>query len=163
MSDLPEQTPPDEGEEMENGLEVPSGPGKQVIRQMMTQFEMMAMRKGREGIDISIFSNEQKDKLLDIVLQSEQNSSNLQKEKIAADKEISLARIKAKTVVQRTNRYIYLGTLVAVFVISLIVFLKVPDYITQWLSFVTGICGGYGIGYAAKSKSEDVTLKEAQE
>ena len=129
-------------------------PPKNKMQSIFESLEVMALQKGKGGMDINSFSSEQKDKLLDILAKNEDNAFTYHTKKLEVTKDISLAHINSSTVTQRTKRYTILGSLfVGSFVTVLILILK-EQFFIHWLTFITGIFGGIGIGRYSKESKE---------
>lgn len=131
----------------QNEDESPKGKIEQVFEKM----EMMALHKNA-GIDISVLSDAQRDKLINVMEQNENHAFEYHTKKLDNDKEIKLARIQAGTISLRTNRNALLSIIAGCIAVTLCILFFKDEYLTVWLSFITGIAGGYGIGKIPKSE-----------
>lgn len=131
---------------------------KSKVQGIFQSLEMMVHQRGKSGFDISSFSTEQKDKLLDMLASNEANAFSYHTKKLEVTKELTLAHINSTTVTQRTNRYIGISTIAVLSIITVVILLFKDTYFIHWLTFITGLLGGFGIGRFAKdsSKSEKV-------
>jgi hypothetical protein len=76
---------------------------------------------------------------------------------------VQLARISASTVNQKTNRHFILGALAAFSIITLVIFLVNAAYFTPWLTFITGLIGGFGYGRSSATKTETTKSNNTEE
>lgn len=129
--------------------------GSKKMQAMFQELQMMASHRGRGGFDISKFTPQQIDKLLETVSQNESNSFKYHEKRIDAVKDIELAKIKASSIAKINVRY--LTIFAAIFVIGITVLLIVLNdkYLINWFTFIISLGGGVGIGRATKSNSNE--------
>ncbi len=113
------------------------------------KFEMMAMRQGG-GLNLGSLNETQRDKLLGVVEKNEEHAFEYFKEKLKTKKEIKLKEIEAGNFTFRTNRITMVIVLLALFVVTVIILYTKDNYFVPWLTFLTGLIGGYGF---AKTQS----------
>jgi len=132
----------EEGEEI-NDLGLP----RKQVQSIFEELEIMAMQKGnRSSFDFSSLDKEQKDKVLDTMVENEKNTIRYHTERLAAIKEIELKKIDASVITQRTLRSLLIGFgLVVVPIITLLILFFKDNYFIPWLTFLTGILGGFGL------------------
>ena len=123
------------------------------VKGIFEQFEMMALNKGREGVDLSHFSDEQKTRLLSMLEKGEDNAFNYHMKKLDVDSKIKLRRIDSKTVEQKTDRYTRIGVLSIGFIITLCILFFKDNYFGEWIAFIAGGAGVYGISNYQKNKT----------
>jgi len=119
----------------------------------------MAMRKMSKGGEMfDSLDKEQKDKLIEGMVESEKNQYNYHLKKLDNDKEVQLRQITANTAGGRNTTFLITAVLVVALVISVIILLMKDTFFSQWLSFITGIAGGFGLSKigpkTAKTNSE---------
>ena len=114
---------------------------------MLSQAEMMMMmqRTNNDSMDLSPFNSEQKDKLLSLAEKGQDQGHELAKLQLSANLEIAKKTIDAANINQRTLKYVLLGGMIALFVITLIVLFFEKEFFIPILSFITGLCGGAGV------------------
>jgi hypothetical protein len=143
--------------ESNNPLEIlPPIQPKNKVQSIFESLEVMALQRGKGGVDIGSFNSEQKDKLLDIMGKNEENAFAYHTKKLEVSKEVALAHITSTTVVQRTKRYIGIGILTLTSVITVLILLLKSEFFIHWLTFITGLAGGFGIGKISKDEISEV-------
>lgn len=154
MSDVTPLNQPEDDKNSSLSLNEP----KSKVQGIFQSLEMMVHQRGKSGFDVSSFSPEQKDKLLDMLASNEANAFSYHTKKLDVTKELTLAHINSTTVTQRTNRYIGISVVAVLSIITVVILLFKDTYFVHWLTFITGLLGGFGIGRFAKdsSKSEKV-------
>lgn len=155
-------TDPEEVEEASDKPEItsPQFP-KSRVQEVLHELEIMAMQKGgRSGLDVSNFDKSQIDKLLDTVAENERNAFAYHTKRIDAFKEIELKKIDASIFNQRTFKIVIIGSLLIVVpaLTMLILFYKEAFFI-PWLTFLTGILGGYGLSKATSGFFKQIETK----
>lgn len=117
------------------------------ISGMMRELEMMIMEKSKSssGIDLGSLSESQKDKVIETLSKHEDNAYNVYMKRLEVGKDLKTKEINASIVNQKTNRYVYIGSLTAFFLITLLILFFKDGYLGQWLAFVTGLVGGFGL------------------
>lgn len=127
---------------------------KHKVEGILDELQMLAIHnKGRSkgGLDLSNFLPEQNDKLLEILSKNEDNAFQFHTKRLEYGKEIELKRIEAATVNQRTIRVILIaGLLIVLPVISLLILFFKENFFLPWLTFLTGLAGGFGLGKTTK-------------
>ncbi|MDP3150002.1 MAG: hypothetical protein Q8N83_12835 [Ignavibacteria bacterium] len=126
---------------------------KNKVQAMFQELEIMAMQKGSHNtLDIGKFDKEQIDKLLDTLAENEKNAFAFHTKRIDAIKEIELKKIDASVINQKTLKIILVGGLLIIIpaLTMLILFFK-ETYFIPWLTFLTGILGGFGLSKIASS------------
>jgi len=121
------------------------------IERVFEKMEMMSLQKG-DNIDISLLNDAQRDKLLDVMQQNENHAFEYHSKKLDNEKEIKIAKINAGTITQKTNRNALLLLIGGCFIITLCILFYNDKYLNVWLSFITGLIGGYGIGKFQKNE-----------
>ncbi len=129
-------------------------PTKGKIERMIERVEMMALQKG-ENIDLSVLNDTQRDKILEVMQINEMHAFQYHSKKLDGDKEVKLARIQAGTIIQKSNRDSTLLLILGTIVITLCILFFKDAYLSVWLSFITGLAGGYGISKLQKSETHE--------
>lgn len=134
-------------------------PPKNSIQSVMHELEIMAMQRGsRNGFDISTFDKEQVNKLLETLSENERNAFVFHSKRIDAIREIELKRIDASVINQQTIKVVLIGgVLVIIPAITLLILFYKESYFIPWLTFMTGILGGFGL-----SKITSGTFKQQE-
>lgn len=158
MSELTTPEPNEDGKPLEI---LPPNQPKNKVQSIFESLEVMALQRGKSGgLDISTFSPEQKDKLLDILGKNEENAFAYHTKKLDVTKEVTLAHITSTTVSQRTTRYISIGSIGVVAIITIVILLMKEEYFIHWLTFITGLAGGFGVGRFSKdTKTESPKIQ----
>jgi len=131
------------------------------VEKVLEQLQILSMKKGRDtGFDMSKFNEGQIDKLLGILEKNEDNAYKYHTKKIDADITISSKKIDASIVDQKTFRYSLLVTLAIIAGLTAVLILYKPEFFIPWLTFLTGIVGGFGLG---KLKNKKHSLKKEDE
>lgn len=152
-----------EGEEggMENQQMSQPDFSKRQMHSMIQELEIMAMQKGgQSSIDFNKLDSSQIDKVLETMADNEKNAFAFHTKRIDAMKEIELRKIDASVIHQKTLKIVLIGVIVVILpVITLsILFLK-ENFIIPWLTFLTGILGGFGLSKAATSLFKPIDTK----
>lgn len=152
-----------EGEEggMENQQMSQPDFSKRQMHSMIQELEIMAMQKGgQSSIDFNKLDSSQIDKVLETMADNEKNAFAFHTKRIDAMKEIELRKIDASVIHQKTLKIVLIGVIVVILpVITLsILFLK-ENFFIPWLTFLTGILGGFGLSKAATSLFKPIDTK----
>ena len=124
---------------------------KNKVQSVLQELEIMALQKGgRNSLGLSKFSKDQIDKLLETISENEKNAFAFHTKRIDAINEIELKKIDASVINQRTIKVVLIGGLLFIvpLITLLILFFKETCFI-PWLSFLTGILGGFGLSKIA--------------
>lgn len=134
-------------EEENEELEIaPINPPQNKMQGILEELEVLALHKGKSGgIDLSNFTEQQTDKLLDILSKNEDNAFAFHTERLKASKEIEIKRIDSTTLNQKTIRIIVIGLMVSIPVVTLLIMFYRQEYFIPWLTFLAGLAGGTGI------------------
>lgn len=126
---------------------------KNKVQSVLQELEIMAMQKGsRNSLDISKLDKGQIDKLLDTLSENEKNAFAFHTKRIDAIKEIELKRIDASVINQKTIKVVLIGgLLIVVPAITLLILFYKETYFIPWLTFLTGILGGFGLSKVASN------------
>jgi hypothetical protein len=120
------------------------------IQQVIQGFEMFSLQKNQNSLEFTNLTDKQKDKLIDIIALNESNAYKFKAKKIESDEKIKEKLIDSQTINQKTIKQVILfGMFIFVAVTILILFYK-DNYFSQWLSFIAGLLGGFGLRSASK-------------
>lgn len=142
---------------------------KNKIQTMFQELEIMAMQKGsNNSLDLSKLDKKQVDKVLDTMAENEKNAFVYHTKKLDAIKEIELRRIDASVINQKTLKFVLIGvTMVVLPVITILILFYKDAFFIPWLTFLTGILGGFGLSKMTSSifKNQDTKnpIKEDEE
>jgi len=129
------------------------------VQAMFQELEIMAMQKGgRNSLDFSKLDKEQIDKVLDTMAENEKNAFAFHSKRLDAIKEIELRKIDASVINQKTLKYVLVGILIFVLpAITLLILFFKDTFFIPWLTFLTGILGGFGLSKITSSifKTQD--------
>lgn len=132
---------------------------------ILENFELMsmqAMKEARGPLNLNNLTAEQINKVLDNMAQNETNSFEYHIRKLEASKEIELRRIDASVINQKTIKFVLIGIIVFVLpVITLIILLCKDSFFIPWLTFLTGIMGGFGLSKIVSSVFAPQTAKNS--
>ena len=110
------------------------------MKGMIQSLEMMAMqRSSRDNLDISKFTDAQRDKLLDIMSKNEDNAFKFHNKRLEVTEKLNTKIIESTTVSQRTIRYIGILALLLVFALMVIILVYKDQYFSVFLSFIAGL------------------------
>jgi hypothetical protein len=113
---------------------------------MLRSLEMMAMQRvSKNTLDVSTFSSEQRDKLLNIMDKNEDNAYKYTTKKLEVYEKINLKAIDATCIDQKTLRYILLYGGLGLFILMVLILILKDEFFVTFLSFVTGLVGGIGL------------------
>lgn len=116
------------------------------MKGMIQSLEMMAMqRSSRDNLDISKFTDNQRDKLLDIISKNEDNAFKYHNRRLDVTEKLNTKLIESTTVSQKNVRYIGILVIVLIFLIMFIILIYRDQYFQIYLSFVVGLLGGIGV------------------
>lgn len=133
---------------------------KSQMHAMFQELEVMAMQRGaRNSLDISKLDKEQIDRVLETMAENEKNAFAFHTKRIDAIKEIELRRIEASVINQRTSKIVLIGISIVVLpLITLLILFFKESFFIPWLTFLTGIFGGFGLSKVTSNifKTPDV-------
>ena len=119
---------------------------KNKVQSIFHELEIMAMQKGgRNSLDLNRLSGEQIDKVLDTMAENEKNAFAYHSKKLDAIKEIELRKIDSSVINQRTIKYLLVGLMLGALTITILILFFKEKYFISWLTFLTGILGGFGL------------------
>ncbi|HAT62442.1 MAG TPA: hypothetical protein DCS83_07880 [Prevotella sp.] len=132
---------------------------KENAASMLEQFQVMALKqfKGGGDFDLSVFSAEQKDKLLDIMSKNEDHAYEYSKLKIKSSESIVSKKIDASIVDQKTRRWVILFIIGVLFIIGLAILIFKDKFFISYLTFVAGLMGGTGLRFLFDKKNITVS------
>ncbi len=135
---------------------------QQKVDKLLEQLEIFSVkggRRGNNGFDMSKFNENQVDKLLGLLGDNEKNAFDYHSKRLDTAKTIKLKEIDASIVDQKTNRIIMVLAAVLVVVLTLVVLLVKSEFFISWLTFLTGLIGGFGLGKAQAAKKTESDQK----
>lgn len=133
---------------------------KNKVQGILQELEILALTKSRGGsggIDMSQFSPQQVDKLLDILSKNEDNAFSFHKERLNVAKEVELKRIDSTTVNQKTIRITIIIILIVIPAITIAILFYKDTFFIPWLTFLTGLAGGVGLSKASKFLTRELS------
>jgi hypothetical protein len=130
------------------------------MEQFLEQFAMFSMNKGAGNFDFSNFSESQIDKILDIVSENENHAFKFHEKKIDSDEKINSKIISSHIVNQITLRFVALSAIFVFTAITIIFVFFKDNFLSQWMSFVTGMVGGFGLRSVGKYFIKDSQLSK---
>lgn len=134
---------------------------KSKLTEMFHQVEMMALSKGnKNSLDFSSMNEKQIDKLIDLMAQNENNAFNYHTKKLETVKEIKLSEHNNSSITEKTDRYTILSIIVGTVLISLIILIFKETFFDKWLTFITGMGAGFGLGKFGKPPKKPSSIKE---
>lgn len=151
-----DETSPEIPESIESESELTSTLPDQQVKHMLSELEVLMLQKGGgRGIDFSRLTDNQIDAVIAIMSKNEDNAYKYHTAKLDANKEVTLAKIKANTLSLRSFRNIIIFVLLIVAVLTVIILLFKEQFFSEWLAFITGLGAGTGLAsFAQKQKSE---------
>jgi hypothetical protein len=134
---------------------------KNKVQAMFQELEIMALQKGsRNSLDLSKLDKEQIDKVLDTMAENEKNAFAFHTKRLDAIKEIELRKIDASVINQKTLKFVLIGVLIFVLpAITLFILFFKDTFFVPWLTFMTGILGGFGLSKIASSVFKPQEIK----
>jgi len=150
-----------ENEELENSeIGSPQLP-KNKVQAMFQELEIMAMQKGsRSALDLSKLDKQQLDKVLETMSENEKNAFSYHSKRLDAIKEIELRRIDASVINQKTIKIVLIVVLIFVLpAITLLILFFKETYFIPWLTFLTGMLGGFGLSKVSGSLFKTQEIK----
>lgn len=147
------ETPDSDENKSEKPDIVQSPRTKSKVETMFQELEIMALQKGsRNSLDLTKLNEEQINKVLDTMAENEKNAFNYHIKKLEANKDIELRKIDASIIDQKTRKFLLIGGIVFVLpAITLLILFFKETYFIPWLTFVTGIIGGFGLSKISSS------------
>ncbi len=132
---------------------------KSEVQAMFQELEIMAMQKGSRNIlDFNKLDKGQIDKVLDTMAENEKNAFAFHSKRLDAIKEIELRKIDASVINQKTLKFVLIGVLIFILpAITLLILFFKDTFFIPWLTFLTGILGGFGLSKIISSvfKTQD--------
>ncbi|MDI3520445.1 MAG: hypothetical protein PWR04_433 [Anaerophaga sp.] len=136
--------------ENEKNTEV-SSPYEKKVEHILEELEYLSLQNDSRGIKLADFTPQQKNKLLEIIEKNEDNAFQFHTKRLESLEKISLSKINSSTVNQKTIRWVLLGLLLVFVVLTIVILLFKDNYFIPWLTFLTGIGGGFGLSSVLKS------------
>lgn len=109
------------------------------------------MRNSAGVVDFSSLSEQQADKMVDMIIKNEEHNYEYMIKHLEAQSRFEERRIEASIVNQKTVRYLLLGCGFLLFAVMVLILFFKETYFIPYLTFVTGLAGGVGIKSAAES------------
>lgn len=109
------------------------------------------MRNSAGIVDFSSLSEQQADKMVDMIIKNEEHNYEYMIKHLEAQSRFEERRIEASIVNQKTVRYLLLGCGFLLFAVMVLILFFKETYFIPYLTFVTGLAGGVGIKSAAES------------
>jgi hypothetical protein len=131
----------------DENLPTPTEQSPKGIQAMFQELELIAMNKDNHGVfDTSSLDKAQLDSLIDLVKAKENNAFTFELERLKAIERIESKKIDASIFSQGTTRYILISLALIFTLITLAVLFFKNEYLATWLTFVSGLAGGFGLG-----------------
>jgi hypothetical protein len=127
------------------------------VQHILQDLEILSLQKGSKGVDLSDFSENQKDKLLDIIAKNEDNAFKFHTKRLETFEKIAVSRINSTTINQKTIRIVLLILVIIFLIITILILFYKENFFIPWLTFLTGIGSGIGLSKAGK-----ILFKEPQ-
>ncbi|PIQ22890.1 MAG: hypothetical protein COW65_00480 [Cytophagales bacterium CG18_big_fil_WC_8_21_14_2_50_42_9] len=129
---------------------------KSKVQTLFQELEIMAMQKGsKNALDFNKLNPEQINQVLATLKENENNAFAYHTKRLDAIKEIEIKKIDASVINQKTYRYSVIGLLIAGFVIIVLILIFKENFFIPWLTFLTGILGGFGLGRSSIGKIKE--------
>jgi hypothetical protein len=141
-------------------------PGEYKLNKVIESLEMAAIQKTTSsGINVSDFSTEQKDRLLDIMIQNEDNAFQYNMKRLSVSENLNSKALNASIVNQKTVRFILIGGGIAVFILIILIIFFKPEFFNLFISFIAGVLGGFGLKsvFASLRGSSKITISDEEE
>ena len=134
---------------------------KRELKSIFQELEFMALQKGNRGsLDLNQLDKDQRDLLLNTMAENEKNAFYYHSKRLDAFKEIEIARINASVINKKTLRFLVIGLVVLVIpVLTLVILILKDTYFIPWLTFLTGILGGFGASKVTSKLFADSEVK----
>jgi len=113
--------------------------------ELIEKFEGFAMTNHSNSLDYSRLNDGQVDKVLDIMKLNEENAYKFHCKKLETIQSIKEKEISSTTSSQRTLRITFVCTLVAIFIITILILLYKDNYFMHWITFLGGNLSGIGL------------------
>lgn len=112
----------------------------------MEQMSMLMSKiPNKDGLDMALLSDKQREKVVDIMLQSENHSFEYAKEHLRVTESLNKKALDVSIFNQKTLRIALLTGLSAIFVLFILVLVFAKEYVSELISLLAGIVGGYGL------------------
>jgi hypothetical protein len=144
MSNIENTEKADNTEDSESGLP------QSKIEHILQDLEILSLQKGSKGVDLSDFSENQKDKLLDIIAKNEDNAFKFHTKRLETFEKIAVSKINSTTINQKTLRIILLIIAFIFLIITILILFFKENFFIPWLTFLTGIGSGIGLSKIGK-------------
>lgn len=144
-------------------------PPENKVNSILERLELSQLTKGRKsaGFDFSSLSDQQKDRVLDLLEKNEDNAFKYHEKRLSTIEKLQSKAIESQTVNQRTIRYIAVGAILSIPILTILILFFKEDFFIPWLTFLTGLAGGAGISKASKyltgSPNIENPLEETEE
>ena len=135
------------------------------MKRMLESLELAAIQRTSSAVNLSDFSTEQKDKLLDIMGQNEKNAFDFNMKRLSVSESINTKALDASIVNQQTLRIVLVISILAFVLLFVLILIFKDEYLQTFLSFTIGLIGGVGIksSFSSLNKSSKIKVKEEEE
>ncbi|MFY0253834.1 hypothetical protein ACDQ55_07780 [Chitinophaga sp. 30R24] len=124
---------------------------------ILEKLELLSFKKGKStDINFSELTDSQKDRVIDVMVQNEDNMVKYHMRRLDMLEKVSLKKIDATTASQRTNRIYFIVGTIALLATTLVILLLKESFFVPWLTFLTGLAGGFGVA-KLNQKTEKAT------
>lgn len=121
------------------------------VSSILEKLELSSLMKGRKsGFDFASLSDKQKDKVLELLEKNEDNAFKFHEKRLSTIEKLQSKDIESRTVNQRTLRYIAIGAVISIPILTGLILFFREDFFIPWLTFFTGLLGGTGLSKASK-------------
>lgn len=129
------------------------------MKSVMESLELMAMqRSSRDNLDISTFTDSQRDKLLEIMSKNEDHAFAYNKQRLETSQKINSEIIASSIFTQKTIRIISILAICVIVILLLIILFAKDQYFIPFLTFITGLLSGMGLQGFIKSHASKPNL-----
>jgi hypothetical protein len=121
------------------------------VQHILKDLEILALEKGSRGsFDISKFTPQQIEKLLEILKTNEDNAFKFHTKRLETIEKIQIKKLDSSTINQKTVRIGLIGVIVAIPILTILILFFKDTFFIPWLTFLTGISSGVGLSKASK-------------
>ncbi len=137
------------------------GSPQSMVQHILHELEVLSLQKGLRGIDLSVLSDNQRDKLLEIITKNEDNAFKFHIKRLETYEKIVISKINSTTINQKTLRFVLLILIIFFLTITVIILLYKETYFIPWLTFLTGVGSGVGLSKAGKALFKEPQIPDS--
>lgn len=113
------------------------------MKEILESVEFLSLSKGSSGnVDLSTFSEEQRNRILDLVAKNEDNAYNYHMKRLQVIENITIKNLDSGDVNKKTLRFLVIGGLIIYAIITAVILILKDQFLTTWIITGSALLGG---------------------